>query len=267
MNISNNAIDFNAIDSKSAKINQLKNSRINNSLAVKSFQNDLYVKSDKKANVTNRYVSVVDSYAPRQLLKAYLNTDFITRLIKINPQLQNIMKENGLMGQINPQNVENIMNTHLTTTTAYALNIANQLGISAYDKKLLEQACIFHDFGKVLIPNEVLNKPGELTADEKVIMNLHSELGYQLLSNTPINKRVLNLVRDHHKTAAENADILGQILSVADIYSALREQRIYKQSLSEKEALNILDQKAQKGEVSTEVVEALKKSVISAKAA
>ena len=61
----------------------------------------------------------------------------------------------------------------------------------------------------------------------------------------------------------QNSDILGQILSVADIYSALREERSYKQELHEEDALYLLDQKAIKGEVSTEVVDALKSSVIS----
>jgi HD-GYP domain-containing protein (c-di-GMP phosphodiesterase class II) len=62
------------------------------------------------------------------------------------------------------------------------------MNLSSADKKVLEQACVFHDFGKILIPTEILNKPGELTPDEKKIMDLHAEFGYELLSNTNIDK-------------------------------------------------------------------------------
>ena len=141
------------------------------------------------------------------------------------------------------------------------------MNLSSADKKMLEQACVFHDFGKILIPTEILNKPGELTPDEKKIMDLHAEFGYELLSNTNIDKKVLNLVKNHHMPQAANNDILGEILSVADIYSALREQRSYKQPLTQKEAMQILDQKAQKGEVSTEVVNSLKSVIVNSLAA
>ena len=99
-----------------------------------------------------------------------------------------------------------------------------------------------------------------MTPEEKEIMDLHAELGYQLLKNTGLNERVLNLVRNHHKTVAENNDLLGQILSVADIYSALREKRVYKAPLPVNTAMDILDQKALNGEVSAEVTDSLKYS-------
>jgi HD-GYP domain-containing protein (c-di-GMP phosphodiesterase class II) len=139
------------------------------------------------------------------------------------------------------------------------------MGLSKADKQTLEQASMLHDFGKILIPTEILNKPDVLNKNEKEIMDLHSELGYELLKTTGMNSRVLNLVKNHHSPAAET-DTLGQILSVADIYSALRENRSYKSSMSEEDAFSILDQKAKNGEVSAEVVEALKNSVM-AKAA
>ena len=151
----------------------------------------------------------------------------------------------------------------MTTTTANALSIANKMGLSAVDKKDLELACVFHDFGKILIPPEIINKPEALSKQEKQIIDLHAQLGFELLSSTGMNERVLNLIKNHHVPQGENADILSQILSVADIYSALREERSYKQQLKEQDALNLLDQKALKGEVSTEVVNALKALVVS----
>ncbi len=112
-----------------------------------------------------------------------------------------------------------------------------------------------------------MDKPDKLNKKEKDIVDLHAQLGAELLSAAGINNRVTELIKNHHNPMPENADVLGQILSVADIYSALRENRSYKNSMSEKEAVKLLDQKAREGEVSTEVVEALKASLSSAKSA
>ncbi len=221
---------------------------------------DIYERSPRRTSSASVYkASNINQYNPKLLLKAYANVGFIQDQINSNPELKAIVDKYNL-NEINTKNVLNIVDSHLTTTAAYALKIANQLGLSTDEKKQLQQACIFHDFGKVLIPEEILNKPGALTDEEKEIMDLHSELGYQLLLNTGINERVLDMVRNHHKKAAENDDLLGQILSVADIYSALRERRAYKQPLSVNTALDILDQKAINGEVSAEVVDSLSES-------
>lgn len=227
--------------------------------------NDRFVKGNNNVSLTSpNYVtnpSVNSLYSPIQLLKAYSEKEQISKMIQKNPKITQILEENNIDPTIYTENVRNIINTHLMTTNAYALQIANEMGISYADKKTLEKACIFHDFGKTLIPKELIEKPGQLTPEEKSIVNLHAELGYELLSTTGMDKKVLELVRNHHMPHTEQTDILSQILSVADIYSALREERSYKASMSEKEALHILDQKAIEGEVSTEVVNALKSSL------
>ncbi|MCD7878841.1 MAG: HD domain-containing protein [Candidatus Gastranaerophilales bacterium] len=244
---------------------------INPSGSIKFIQNrpqkDGFVHSNSQTsplrnrNVGGNYVSVTELYSPKQLLRAYSSPEYVNKLVEQNPNIKNMFSEKGLEVSINPQNVTSIINSHLTTTTGYAMQIANELNISPSDKKVLEKACIFHDFGKILIPEEIINKPQKLTNKEKEVMDMHAKAGYELLSQTGMNKRVLELIKNHHEPVSNNADILGQILSVADIYSALREQRSYKPSMSINESLKILNQKAQDGEVSTEVVSALKKSL------
>lgn len=232
------------------------------------YNSDFYQKGSLNSKPSN-YVTIPTSKQlyPQQLLRFYAQKDIAQDLLNSNSALKEKLEANGLEAVVHPESITNISSSHLRTTTAYALQIANKMNLSSADKKVLEQACVFHDFGKILIPTEILNKPGELTPEEKKIMDLHAEFGYELLSNTNIDKRVLNLVRNHHMPQAANNDILGQILSVADIYSALREQRSYKQPLTQKEAMQILDQKAQKGEVSTEVVNTLKSVIVNSLAA
>ena len=56
---------------------------------------------------------------------------------------------------------------------------------------------MLHDYGKVLIPKEILNKKGALTPEEKQIMELHSEFGYELLKQQGVKEEVLNLIKYH----------------------------------------------------------------------
>lgn len=230
------------------------------------FQKGSYVTVPRKVS-SNNTLDLSKFYSPKQLLQAYSNPSFINSLIEKNPKITALLDSKGIEATVSPENVLGIINTHLTTTTAFALQIANKMGLSAADKKTLEQACVFHDFGKILIPKEVLNKPGKLNEEEKEIMDMHAELGAELLSTAGMNQRIVNLVGNHHNSQAGNTDMLCDILSVADIYSALREDRVYKNAMSEKDAIALLDQKAKAGEVSTEVVNALKASLLSAKSA
>ncbi len=200
-------------------------------------------------------------YFPSQLIQAFSSKASVDEMVKNNPKIKEILNKYEIEYSVNTKNIRDIIPTHIQTTKSIALQIANEMNLSVLDKKQLELACIFHDFGKILIPSEIVNKKGELTDSEKEIMSLHSQLGYELLSTTKLDKRVLQLIKNHHSNIEENHDVLGQILSVADIYSALREQRSYKKPLSNKESLDILDQKAKNGEVSAEVVDVLKQIV------
>ena len=257
LKVSNNTEQFNILQSKNIKTPETVITKKATNPIISGFQKDLYVKAPQKSYINpNTSVPVSEIYSPKQLLKAYLNPQYLNFLINTNPNIKDILNSKGIAIQAHPENISKISNSHLTTTTAYALQIADKMNLSQADKRVLEQACVFHDFGKVLIPKEILEKPDMLTAEEKEIMDLHSQLGYELLSNTGMNKRVLDLVKNHHNT--QNNDILGQILTTADIYSALREQRSYKIPMSEKEAISILEQKADKGELNKDTVETLK---------
>ncbi len=266
MNINNNYGQLNINNDANYRLNPSK--RGMTPVNKDGFVREKYLTSPQKnKHIYSRNVSVNNLYSPSQLLKAYSNPNYVKFLINTNENLQKLIKENDLDGKLYPENITKVTKSHLNATCAIGLQIADKMNISAADKKLLEQACMFHDFGKILIPNEILEKPSYLTINEKKIMDLHSELGAELLSSTGMNERVLELIKNHHKPLNENNDILGQILSVADIYSALREERSYKSAMSEKEAFALLDQKAKNGEVSTEVVNALKSSLYSEYAA
>ena len=90
-------------------------------------------------------------------------------------------------------------------------------------------------------------------------MDLHPELGYQLLKYTGVNNEVLKYVRYHHDN--DYPDINLQIINLADKYSALTEKRVYKDAMTPKQALTIIYSDVQSGKVEQPLFNALVKSV------
>lgn len=163
---------------------------------------------------------------------------------------------------------------HLTETRIIAAKIYSALPPdikSEANLPDLQQAAMLHDYGKVLIPKEILNKKGALTPQEKKIMELHSEFGYELLKQQGVNERVLTLIKYHHQKPDGSGypqinpnfeySISMQILEAADMYSALTEERVYHKAFTKAEALEIIHKEVESGVISQEIFNALKKSV------
>ena len=186
-------------------------------------------------------------------------------LINSNPQVKKILNENNIPLRINLLDLYTLKVNHCTQTRDIADQIAKNLLPALrqmVDIKDLKDAAMLHDFGKVLIPDEILSKPSTLTPYERKIMDLHSELGYQLLKNSGVNQHVLNLVRYHHNIEnSPSVDINFDILNLADKYCALTEKRVYKDAMSPRQALTILSKDVRTGEINPYIFNALVKSV------
>ena len=200
----------------------------------------------------------------------YTNEGYIISAIKSNPKVREILRKNGMSGEINMENLKNLLGTHAKDTQNIADGIVENLPVALkyeVNKKSLSDACYLHDIGKALIPNEILNKPARLTPEEEKIMHTHSELSYELLRKSDIDTRTLNLIKYHHQNALGNgypavgndfnADINLQVLSMADKYSALTEKRAYKEAMGNEKALGIIYQDVKEGKFSPLVFNAL----------
>jgi putative two-component system response regulator len=108
----------------------------------------------------------------------------------------------------------------------------------------LELASVLHDVGKARIPDSILLKPGPLTADERLAIETHADIGYEMLRNS--GSSVLDLAaviaRTHHEKfdgsgyprglAGADIPIEGRIAAVADVFDALTCDRAYRQAWS-----------------------------------
>jgi len=128
----------------------------------------------------------------RNIVCNYSNT--LAGVLEKKPEeLDNILKDPTLKGikelAIAIDSMSSYMRGHSLEVAAYAMAIAKTLGLGDSEIEGIRIAGILHDVGNVTIPSGILNKPGPLTEEEKMIIKGHPGLAEMLLKNIPIQKR------------------------------------------------------------------------------
>lgn len=131
---------------------------------------------------------------------------------------------------------------HVKRVAEYSRLLALFYGLNETEAEILKQASPMHDIGKVAIPDSILNKPGRFNEEEKVIMNTHAQLGYEMLkhSNRDLLKAAAIVAHEHHEKwdgsgyprglSGEKIHIYGRITALADVFDALGSDRCYKKA-------------------------------------
>lgn len=215
-----------------------------------------------------------DGFATNPIYDNFGTKEQIEAVAKANPRINSILKENKIALKVNVEELEKLKHGHMKDTRVVTAQIYSSLPAELKQEinlADLQNAAMLHDYGKVLIPSEILNKKDKLNASEREIMEQHSELGYELLKDKGLTQNCLNLIRNHHQNCAGNGypaveknythSLEAQILTVADKYSALREKRSYKNPLGKYEALEIIAKDVNNGLISQDVYTALIKAV------
>ena len=218
-----------------------------------------------------RFTGKKDDVSVNRELDIYLDNRVIAEMIEANPVIYTILKSQNLKPVINIDNFKNTTYKHSVDTKKKAVGIYNYLPTdlkAEANLNYIQKGALLHDIGKILIPQQILNKNGKLNEEETEIMHLHSKLSDALLSTQNIEPEVLNIVKYHHqnkkgtgypeiKNTLNGFDINTEIVSLADKYSALTEKRAYKEPLSADEALNIIKQDADNGKINPRIFNAL----------
>src|SRR5439155_16399860 len=136
---------------------------------------------------------------------------------------------------------------HSDRVTTYALALARELDLDHAACVVVRRAGMLHDIGKVGVPDAVLGKPGPLDAAERLMMQAHTTIGYNLLARLPFVAAALSAVRGHHerwdgagypdRLAGTSIDVYARLLSVADAYDAMTTDRVYRKALQVDDAV------------------------------
>ena len=139
---------------------------------------------------------------------------------------------------------------HSARVSQLSLKIGTEIGLSKKELENLEAACLFHDVGKIKIPDSILRKTSILNQSEIKEMMQHVEYGAEILSKAPSLHKYISAVRHHHewyngkgypdRLREDNIPLFASIISIADAFDAMTSDRPYRYALSETEAVREL---------------------------
>ena len=130
---------------------------------------------------------------------------------------------------------------HSDRVSEYSVLLGKKLGLSDDDVNTLRIGGLFHDIGKIGVPDSILLKESKLTDDEYSEIKNHPAIGAHILSNATIFKDVLPIVKHHHerydgngypsKLKGEEIPYIARIAAIADSFDAMTSKRTYRDSL------------------------------------
>lgn len=144
--------------------------------------------------------------------------------------------------------------------------VCNKLGLNSYLKEHIVLGALIHDIGKIILPKNILNKPGSLTDEEYMLIKTHTEIGYRMIKDRTEFSAVTKLaVLCHHEREdgsgyplrkGSDLHIGAKIVGACDLYHALISDRCYRQGLPINEVFTI----AQTEPINPQIREIIEKS-------
>ena len=136
---------------------------------------------------------------------------------------------------------------HSTRVAQLSMQLAGEIGLDKEKLEELEIACLFHDVGKIRIPDAILHKRGTLDLPERQEMMRHTEYGTEILDKAPSLHKFIPAVRHHHEwhdgsgypdgLSGDKIPLPASIISLADAFDAMTSDRPYRRAKTKDEAL------------------------------
>ena len=143
---------------------------------------------------------------------------------------------------------------HMSRMSTLCGALAAGMGFPPARCTLIRQASMLHDLGKIVVPDEILTKPGPLTAAERALMERHVEVGHEMLagSHDPVLRLAAVIALTHHERPdgtgypnglrGDGIPVEGRIAAVADVFDALTSDRVYRHALPVAVAFELMQQ-------------------------
>lgn len=224
-----------------------------------------------------RMVEAFNRAAEKEKFWLDINNLTLSALFAERLKLDNLhFKSEELMGLVNLFRRiidfrSEVTSTHTAGVGVVAAELARFNGREEATIQKIKMAGYLHDIGKLIVPSEILEKPGKLTPEEFNIIRTHTYFTYEFLNTLSIFSDIRDWASQHHERLNgrgypfhENDKSLSfesRAIAVADVFTALTEDRPYRKGVSGKEALLVLDVDVQKQELDGALVKLLGKHV------
>ncbi len=205
--------------------------------------------------VHRRAVNTILLYAKQKKL-----LDLVAEQIYEKEKLSNLMIDilSHIVEFRNGESGRHVVHIHILTEMLLKQLIGktNRYPLSRADIPVISTASALHDIGKIAIPENVLNKPGRLTAEEFAVIKTHTLVGAAMLKDLPVHQDeplleiAYQICRWHHERydgcgypdglKGDEIPISAQVVSLADVYDALTSERVYKSAYSHDKALQMI---------------------------
>src|SRR5258708_15718510 len=136
---------------------------------------------------------------------------------------------------------------HVERVSNLAMQLGAHLGLSEEEQDSLRKGGILHDIGKIGVPDNILNKAGPLSTEERLVIRMHPEQGARICEKLKSIRGAIPIIRHHHermdgsgypdRLAGDEIPLLARILTVVDIYDALTTTRSYRKCLPHEMAM------------------------------
>ncbi len=160
---------------------------------------------------------------------------------KINEELENAYLESIQTLRYTVDAKDTYTRGHSDRVSEYSVLIGKHLGLSENDLKTLRVGGLFHDIGKIGVPDSILLKEGKLSDNEYSEVKNHPSIGAHILSGASIFKDIIPIVKHHHERydghgypsqlSGENIPYFARITAIADSFDAMTSKRAYRDSM------------------------------------
>ncbi|MGS0744901.1 HD-GYP domain-containing protein [Syntrophomonas erecta subsp. sporosyntropha] len=203
-----------------------------------------------------------------------LNRTYLHSIFHLNAQLTAVREE---LAQV--ENVEDVVISlartidakdkytegHTERVSQYAVFLGERLNLDDERLKTLRIGALVHDIGKIGIDQDILNKPGNLTTEERAQINKHPVLGEQICSPLKALKNIGPVIRHHHERLdgsgypdgikGDDISLEARIVAIADVFDALTTERSYRAALPVTRAIQLLKAEACQGKLDPQLVQ------------
>jgi|AntRauTorckE6833_2_1112554.scaffolds.fasta_scaffold01231_2 diguanylate cyclase (GGDEF)-like protein/PAS domain S-box-containing protein len=195
------------------------------------------VKTDEDESVYNLFINAEDMmYKDKLLEKQSVSSNIVNTLLTTLQQKSQESKD------------------HSERMKKLAINLGEKINLKSSELERVSLLAVLHDIGKTTIPEEILNKPGELNIEEWEKIKGHPATGFRICSEVEEFSHIAQEILSHHerwdgtgypqKLKGTNIPLLSRIISIVDAYDVMISERVYSKKKSKNESINELKNNA-----------------------